>query len=291
MIANNKNNKQISMNKNNKLKGINNAALILVISLCNFYYVNCYTATALFGGMNSKCSEPHHQRLMDAMKKGLDQKQIDCFETTLYVGIKFQAELICEKLRSNDYYRNAFDINLVGLSQGGLIARYILEECDISPQTRFRNLLTLGTPHNGISVIPAAACKSLDVAMRYICSMANGVLANLAFTDLMQSTIGPAGYIRNTNNLQYYKDKSKFLASLNNENNKGSEAYRKHKERMESLNSFMMVLFEKDEIVFPIASEFFGEQSAGESNRKEVSMQETDTYKNNDLGLKTLDEK
>ena len=186
--------------------------------------------------------------------------------------MKYQAELICEKLRSSEYYRAATDINLVGLSQGGLIARYILEDCDIGPQTKFRNLLTVGTPHNGISIVTEGACKTLDDSLRYICGLANGALIDLAYTDLMQSSIAPAGYVRNTNNLQAYKDKSTFLAALNNENNKDSPAYKKHKQRMESLNSFMMVLFEKDEIVFPVVSEFFGEQSAGETNRREMAM-------------------
>lgn len=49
------------------------------------------------------------------------------------------------------------------------------------------------------------------------------------------------------------------MPALNNENNKDSDAYKKHKARFEALNGLMLVLFEKDEIVFPPVSEFFGE--------------------------------
>ena len=127
--------------------------------------------------------------------------------------------------------------------------------------------------------------------MRYVCNLANGALIDLAYTDLMQATIAPAGYMRNTNNIKTYKEKSTFLPALNNENNKDTDQYRKHKARFESLNSLMLVLFEKDEIVFPPISQFFGEQTSGEKDRKEVGMEETEIYKNNDLGLKTLKDK
>ena len=42
---------------------------------------------------------------------------------------------------------------LIGLSQGGLIARYIVEGCyNVSPHVL--KLLTIGTPNNGISQLP-----------------------------------------------------------------------------------------------------------------------------------------
>ena len=43
------------------------------------------------------------------------------------------------------------EINLIGVSQGGLMARSILEDCDISSQTKIRNLITVGTPNMGVS--------------------------------------------------------------------------------------------------------------------------------------------
>lgn len=71
--------------------------------------------------------------------------------------------------------------------------------------------------------------------------------------------MAPAGYVRNTAALNLYKESSTFLAPLNNEVGEGSEDYKRHKERMLSLNAAMFVLFKKDEVVFPPRSEVFGE--------------------------------
>ena len=38
------------------------------------------------------------------------------------------------------------------------MARSIVEDCDISPKTKVRNLLTIGSPHMGYSEIPLAGC-------------------------------------------------------------------------------------------------------------------------------------
>ena len=58
--------------KKNKKMGIKIPSLLpLLLLLLNLLHVHCYTATALFGGMNSKCSDSHYQQLLESMKKGL----------------------------------------------------------------------------------------------------------------------------------------------------------------------------------------------------------------------------
>ena len=42
---------------------------------------------------------------------------------------------------------DAPEFNVLGVSQGGLNARYVLEECDIG---KVRNLITLGSPNMGV---------------------------------------------------------------------------------------------------------------------------------------------
>ena len=51
----------------------------------------------------------------------------------------------------------------------------------------------------------------------------------------------------------------------------------------------MLVKFNKDEIVSPRASEQFGQFNSGKKNSQ--PLKETDFYKNDVLGLKTLDDK
>lgn len=76
--------------------------------------------------------------------------------------------------------------NIIGYSQGGLIARYIAETCE----TKFpvNNLLTLGGPHMGIDAIPH--CES-----GLLCELINDFFNDLIeFKDLQ--FIAPMGYLR-----------------------------------------------------------------------------------------------
>lgn len=43
------------------------------------------------------------------------------------------------------------------------MARYIVEECNISKKTKVRNLLTIGTPHMGYSEFPLAGCNDNQI--------------------------------------------------------------------------------------------------------------------------------
>ena len=49
-------------------------------------------------------------------------------KTSIFRGMTQQAEEVCEKLKSDPDYAGK-EINLVGISQGGLIARAVVETC------------------------------------------------------------------------------------------------------------------------------------------------------------------
>ena len=78
---------------------------------------------------------------------------------------------------------------------------------------------------------------------------------------------------------------SNFLPYLNNE--KSHEKFDSNKRKFTSLNSFMMVEFSKDEIIYPYCSANFCEID-GEDHI--TYMHGTDIYKDDSFGLKTLDE-
>tara|TARA_B110000285_G_C14894119_1_gene499986 strand:+ start:235 stop:381 length:147 start_codon:yes stop_codon:yes gene_type:complete len=48
----------------------------------------------------------------------------------------------------------------MGVGAGGLVARFILEDCDVNPtkEVHVRNLLTVGTPNMGYADIITAGC-------------------------------------------------------------------------------------------------------------------------------------
>jgi hypothetical protein len=74
--------------------------------------------------------------------------------------------------------------------------------------------------------------------------------------------------------LDKYKDKSSFLSELNNERH--TDRSDSQKDRLKSLNSFMMVEFDKDEIVTPPASEIFGEYSKKDKGERHIiNMEDT----------------
>jgi len=60
------------------------------------------------------------------------------------------AQKSCQKVAANKAFHGEF--NVVGLSQGGLLARYIAEECEMPGKVR--NVLTIGGPHMGVDAIP-----------------------------------------------------------------------------------------------------------------------------------------
>lgn len=84
---------------------------------------------------------------------------------------------------------------------------------------------------------------------------------------------------------QNYLDHSIFLPYLNNE--KDNVRMDQNKLRFESLNSLTMIMFSRDEIIFPKESAWFSQlDPAG----KVVPMEQTDLYTKNLFGLRTLDE-
>lgn len=89
---------------------------------------------------------------MDTIAQDMDS-HVECIEigngdiTSIFSSILDQAIEACEKVKSNEYFANT-EFNIVALSQGALIGRYLVETCD----TKFpvRNFITVGGPNNGL---------------------------------------------------------------------------------------------------------------------------------------------
>ena len=115
--------------------------------------------------------------LVNRLKQEL-QTHVECYETTVLVGAKIQAERACTFLQNNDNFNKVKEFNIVGQSQGGLIGRSILENCNLTerskanPPPKVRNLLTIGTPNMGFSEIPEGGCQHFNNANRDgLCSL------------------------------------------------------------------------------------------------------------------------
>lgn len=80
------------------------------------------------------------------------------------------ANISCEKVKNNTDFHG--DFNVIGLSQGGLLARYIVESCDMPGKVR--NMVTIGGPHMGVDKIPH--CFS-----GVVCDMVNAIAKALVY--------------------------------------------------------------------------------------------------------------
>lgn len=181
------------------------------------------------------------------------------------------------------------------MSLGGVIGRTVTEDCDL--KFPVRNLVTLGGPHMGIDVEKNCKHKhntnkeednenvNLRCDVTKIVTNIFGDSANILYNEMLQHITSTFELLRSKKHYNDYLRNNIFLPYLNNEKSHGKE--NQYKKRMEALNSFTMFKFSKDPIIYPHESAWFGEVSL---DGKTVPMEETGIYKQNTLGLKTLDD-
>ncbi|KAL0397690.1 UNVERIFIED_CONTAM: Palmitoyl-protein thioesterase 1 [Sesamum calycinum] len=97
--------------------------------------------------------------------------------------------------------------------------------------------------------------------------------------------LAPASYIKIPTDIDAYRKGCKFLPKLNNEIYKNST----YKERFSSLENLVLIKFEKDDILVPKETSWFGYFPDGSWDTV-LPAQETTLYTEDWIGLKTLDE-
>lgn len=179
---------------------------------------------------------------------------------------------------------NYDEINIVGISQGGLISRAIVERCKGIP--RVHTLFTYGGPHGGVS--------SFQKCDGFICEMFNKLVGFVADSIVAQYFIAPADYYREWWNEERFYNNSIFLPEINNELNDPYKPWvtpkhkrKEQKERIVDLEHFAMFMWLNDTVVSPRQSEWFGRW---DKNREIQMMRDQPIYTEDLLGLKTLDE-
>jgi len=178
--------------------------------------------------------------------------------TSLYTPLPEQLFLLCNTLYSIKELKDGFDF--IGMSQGGLLARGYVEQCNKFPVL---NLITLVSPHGGVK---------------------NGLTLNM-YTDFLQKHLSVAGYWRDPTEMDTYLDKCVYLPLLNNERN-SSISY-EQKENIKSLINFVLIWSPNDGTVIPHES---GKFSFYDEDYNVIDIRDTDLYKLDLLGLKYLDE-
>ena len=235
--------------------------------------------TAVFHGLGDACIYPGMHSFTKQIGSGTGDFA-KCVEvgngslTSIMTNFEKQGEMGCANLLKVDEFKNADEINVVGLSQGALIARYVAESCQ---GVKARNLLSIGGPNMGVTDIPHCFSGAA-------CSLINKVARSLVYMKVVQDHLGPAGYFRDPADMSRYLDDSVFLRLVNNEANPATT----NKSNFEALNGVMLVMFTEDTMVYPKESEWF--QTLDSKDKKVVALEDSDFYKNDLIGLKALND-
>jgi palmitoyl-protein thioesterase len=196
--------------------------------------------------------------------------------TATFLGnLNEQMDKVCADLAAHPILSTAPAVDALGFSQGGQFLRGYVERCNFPP---VRSLVTLGSQHNGISEFQN--CGESD----WLCKGWQGLLRSNTWSSFVQTRLVPAQYFRSLSEYDKYLENSNFLADINNERAVKNATYA---ENLEKLEKFVMYIFANDTTVVPKESGWFAEV-----NGTDVTvLKDRDIYKQNWLGLKTLDQK
>ena len=254
---------------------MNTKLLLFFFSLISIS--SCVYPIALFHGIVDSCKMKNTSTLVNDLKRDLGV-YVECIEIgngfldTVVKPIQSQVEEACEKIKSNPNFQGKFSI--LGISQGTLIGRYIIEKCDIKGQVM--NYMSFDGPQMGIASIPKITCGSF-------CEWLCNITAPLAYK--LKDNIAPCGYYKYKYDQKTYQETNTFLKMLNNENEeKDEEVYR----RFSSLQKVKLIKSREDTVITPRESSWF--EFYDKKGNYIVPLKESDFYINDNIGLRKLDE-
>ena len=193
-----------------------------------------------------------------------------------FKNVNDQVSMVCRALKEDPQLAGGF--NALGFSQGGQFLRAYVQRCNDPP---VHNLITFGGQHQGVFGLPR--CEALN---HTLCEWMREALDLGAYEKLVQDHVVQAEYWQDPNKYQEYLAKNIFLPDINNNKEVKNSLY---KSRLQSLNKFVMVKFTEDSMVQPRESEWFGFYAPGQ-DKVVLSLQQTELYQQDWLGLKAMDE-
>merc|ERR1712002_807896 len=186
-----------------------------------------------------------------------------------------QVDMVCDMLQKDEKLANGY--NALGFSQGGQFLRAIAQRCPTPPML---NLVTFGGQHQGVYGFPN--CPGDNATM---CDYVRKLLNLGAYIEWVQDGLVQAEYWHDPLNEAEYREKSVFLADINQE----KTVNQTYKTNLLKLKNFVMVMFSKDTMVDPKESEWFGFYVEGQG-KELYNMTQSKLYQQDLLGLKELNE-
>ena len=253
------------------MKAISN----LLFLFFSFSIANSMYPIAIFHGIVDSCKMKNTSMLVDDLKRDLGV-HVECIEIgngymdSVFMPILKQVEYACDQIKSNPNFQGKF--NVLGISQGTLIGRYIIEKCDMKGQVV--KYMSFYGPQMGIGSIPKINCG-------VVCEFLNNITAPIAYN--LINAIAPCGYFRYRYDQETFEKKNVFLKMLNNENEeKDMEIYN----RFTSLEKVKIIKSKQDTVITPRESSWF--EFYDKEGRKIVPLKDSDFYKNDNIGLRKL---
>jgi len=250
---------------------------ILILSL--FTIIKSAFPVAVFHGIGDACSFPGTTDFVDYLKEKL-RTEVRCIEqgngfiTSWFTNFHKLSEMACESLKNNPIFQG--DFSVVGISQGCLIARYIIQKCQI--KGKVRNFVSIDGPHMGVGIIPRLTCG-------WLCNIINKSIGKLMYSGIIQDNLSPAGYYKDKFNITAFKQFSSFLADLNNEREIKNPDY---KNKISQLDKMLLIMNESDTVVNPSSSAWFEFYDESDPN-KVIPLRESTFYNDDFIGIKELD--
>jgi palmitoyl-protein thioesterase len=251
----------------------------ILIAFLVLNYSTCAYPVAIFHGIGDVCLlDPGMWKIESFFSKNLGGVHVKCIETAggpldWVTSFKSQAEKACKKINEDKDFEG--DFSVVGLSQGSLLARYVIETCEM--KGRVKRYVSVGGPQMGVASFPQ--CES-----GMVCNIVNKVVDTAVYFSMVQHIIGPAGYFKDVSHYKNYLTYSSFLPDLNNERQDKNDSY---KERFSNLEKIVLIKFSEDSMIIPKETAWF--QFYDESH-KLLPLEESEFYKNDFIGVKKLNE-
>lgn len=250
--------------------------LLIVSIYCLIILVSCSYPVAIFHGIGDFCLRPGMSSIEKYFSSQLNYTYTRCIETggsalDWFTSFESQAIKGCEQIKQDPNFSG--DFSVVGISQGALLARYIIEKCDMSG--RVKKYVSIGGPQMGVGKFPH--CGS-----GFICKAVNGIVSRGIYLSFVQSHVGPAGYFKTHSNYESFLKYSSFLADLNNEKSEKNDNYKK---RFLGLEKVLLIKFTEDTMIIPKETAHF---SFYDKEGKVQKLEDSQFYQDDYIGVKQL---